>query len=67
MALRQCWFSLNFKNPTWWAIIPIGAEVKFYPLSLKDQGRVHQFGTTVLCGIFMEYALNEGEVGLVIF
>ena len=46
---------------------PIEAQVKFYPLSSKDQCRVLQFGTTVLCGIFMEYALNEGEVGLVNF
>ena len=38
-------------------IFPFETEVKFKPISSKNQGRVHQFGTKVL-----------GEkVGLVIF
>ena len=33
---------------------------KCYPTSSKDQGRVHQFGTKVLPGTFMGYAMNTG-------
>ena len=35
----------------------LGAEAQFYPTS-KYEGRVHQFGTQVLLGILMGYALN---------
>ena len=42
-------------------IIPCGTEVNFNPIS-EDQGRVHQFGTKVLPGRFIGYALNaEGS------
>ena len=43
-----------------WPIIPFGAEVNFYPLSSEDRGRVQQFGTKVLPGRFLGYALNAG-------
>ena len=33
-------------------------EVKFFPISAKDQGRVHQFGTKVFPGMFMGYSLD---------
>ena len=33
-----------FKSPLQGPIIPFGAEVKFYPISAKEQGRVCQFG-----------------------
>ena len=42
-------------------IIPLGAEVKFCPISSLDQGRVHQFGTKVSPGLFVGYALNAGR------
>ena len=48
-------------------IIPFDAEVEFFPKTSKDQGRVHQFGTKILLGRFIGYALNAEEVGLVIF
>ena len=48
------WFNSPFEGPTF----PFGAEVKFYPRSPTDQGRVHQFGTNVLPGICMGYAFN---------
>ena len=35
--------------------LPFGAEVKFCPISSKDQGRVHQFGTSPSWNI---HALN---------
>ena len=43
-----------------WPIIPFEAEVKFFPTSSTDQGRVHQFGTNVFRGIFTGYAFNAG-------
>ena len=49
-------FNALFGGP----IIPFGAEVKFYPISAKYQGRVHQFGAKVLPRIFMGYAFNAG-------
>ena len=38
-----------------------GAEENFYPISAKEQGRVHQFGAKIFPGMFMEYALNAGR------
>ena len=64
-GLRESWWAqaMECQGP----IIPIGAEVKFFPISAKDQRRVHQFSEKVFPGIFMGYALNAGgEVGLVI-
>ena len=37
----------------------LGAEVKFNPISSKDQGRVHPFGIKVFRGLVMGYVLNE--------
>ena len=51
----------RFNSPLDEPIVPIGAEVKFFPISSKDQGRVHQFGKKVLPGIFIGYALNAGR------
>ena len=48
-------FNSAFEGP----IILERAELKFFPISAKDQGRVHQFGRRVLPGIFIG--------GLVIF
>ena len=38
----------RFHSPLEGPNIPFGAEVKIYPISSKDQGRVHQLGTKVL-------------------
>ena len=34
--------------------------VEYYPISAKDQSRIHQFGKKVLPGLFLGYALNAG-------
>ena len=57
----------RFNSPCEGPIIPFGAEVKFYPISSKDHGRVHHFGTEVFPGMFKGHAMNAAEVGLVIF
>ena len=56
-TLYERWFNSPFDGP----IIPFGADVHVYLIYEKKQGRVHQFGTTVLPGISMDYALNAGE------
>ena len=38
-------------------IIPFGSLVECYPISSKDQSRIHQFGKKVLPGLFLGYAL----------
>ena len=47
-----------FKGP----IIPFGSLVEYYPISAKDQPRIHQFGKKVLPGLFLGPALYEGEI-----
>ena len=54
-------YERRFNSPFDGPIIPFGAEVKFYPVSSKDQDRVQRFGTHVLPGIFIGYALNAGR------
>ena len=46
-------FGEPFKGP----IIPFGSLVEYYPISAKDQSRIHQFGKKVLPGLFLGYAL----------
>ena len=46
-------FGEPFKGP----IIPFGSLVEYYPISAKDQSRIHQFGKKVLLGLFLGYAL----------
>ena len=46
-------FGQPFKGP----IIPFGSLVEYYPISAKDQPRIHQFGKKVLPGKFLGYAL----------
>ena len=51
---------------TFWAnhlkgpIVPFGSLVEYYPVSAKDQSRIHQFGKKVLPGLFLGYALYAG-------
>ena len=47
-----------FKGP----IIPFCSLVEYYPISAKDQSRIHQFGMKVLPGLFLGYALYAGEI-----
>ena len=56
-------FGEPFKVP----IIPFGAMVEYFPISSKDQSRLHQFGNIVLPGIFLGYALVAEESGREIF
>ena len=46
-------FGEPFKEP----IIPFGSLVEYYPISAKDQSRIHQFGKKVLLGLFLGYDL----------
>ena len=54
---RRFWIPLN--GP----VIPFGAMVKYHYVSAKNLSRLHQFGPTVLPGIFLGYVLNAGEFG----
>ena len=51
-------FGKPFKGP----IIPFGSLVEYYPISAKNQSRIHQFGKTVLPGLFLGYALYAGGI-----
>ena len=48
----------TFKGP----IIPFGSLVEYYPISAKDQSRIHQCGEKVLPGLFLGYALYAGGI-----
>ena len=43
-------------------IIPFGSLVEYYPISAKDQSRIHQFGKKPLPGLFLGYALYAGRI-----
>ena len=45
-----------FKRP----IIPFGAMIEYYPVSAREQSRLHQFGKKVLPGIFLGYEPHRG-------
>ena len=47
-----------FKGP----VTPFGSLVEYYPISAKDQSRIHQFGEKVLPGLFLGYALYAGGI-----
>ena len=46
-------FGQPFKGP----IVPFSSLVEYYPISAKDQSKIHQFGKKVLPGLFLGYAL----------
>ena len=48
----------HFNGP----IIPFGSLVEYYPISPKDQSRIHQFGKKVLLGSFLGNALYAGGI-----
>ena len=47
----------RFGKPFIGPIIPFGSLVEHYPITAKDQSRIHQFGKKVLLGLFLGYAL----------
>ena len=51
-------FGKPFNGP----IIPFGSLLEYHPSSAKDQSRIHQFGKTVLPGLFLGYALHAGRI-----
>ena len=51
-------FGQPFKGPT----IPFGSLVEYYPVTAKDQSRIHHFGKKVLPGLFFRYALYAGGI-----
>ena len=46
-------FGEPFKGP----VIPFSSLVEYYPISAKDQSRIHQLGKKVFPGLFFGYAL----------
>ena len=51
-------FGEPFKGP----VIPFGAMVEYYPISVRDRSRLRQFGKKLSPGIFLGYALVAGEI-----
>ena len=51
-------FGKSFTGPT----IPFGSLVEDYPVTAKDQSRIHQFWKKVLPGLFLGYALYAGRI-----
>ena len=51
-------FGMPFNEP----VIPLGAMVECHPISAKDLSRLHQFGSKVLPGIVLGYALYTGGI-----
>ena len=56
-------FGEPFKGP----IILFGAMVEYYPISARDQSRLHQIGNKVLPAIFFGYAPIAVEFGKKMF
>ena len=56
-------FGQPFKGP----IIPFGSLVEYYPLTAKDQSRIHQFGKKVLPGLFLDTLCTREEFGRVTY
>ena len=42
-------YERRFGKPFEGPIIPFGSLVEYYPISAKDQSRIHQFGKKVTC------------------
>ena len=60
-------YERRFGQPFNGPIIPFGSLVEYYPITAKDQSRIHQFGKKVLLGLFLGYALYAGEFGKVTY
>ena len=55
-------YERRFGKPFEGLIIPFGSLVEYYPISAKDQSRIHHFGKKVLPGLFLGYALYAGGI-----
>ena len=55
-------YERRFGKPFNGPIIPFDSLVEYYPISAKDQSRIHQFGKRVLPGLFLGYALYAGRI-----
>ena len=55
-------YERRFGKPCKEPIIPFGSLVEYYPISAKDQSRIHQFGKKVLPGLFLGYVLYAGRI-----
>ena len=55
-------YERRFGQPCKGPIIPFDSLVEYYPISPKDQSRIHQFGKKVLKGLFLGYALYAGRI-----
>ena len=55
-------YERRFGQPFLGPIIPFGSLVEYYPISAKDQSRIHQFGKKVLPRLFLGYALYAGGI-----
>ena len=55
-------YERRFGEPLKGPIIPFGSLVEYYPISAKEQWRIHQFGKKVLPGLFLGYALYAGGI-----
>ena len=42
--------------------VPFAAKVEYHPISVKDQSRLHQFGKTVLPGMYLGNVLIAGGI-----
>ena len=51
-------FGQPFKGPN----IPFGSLVEYYPITAKDQSRIHQFGKKALPGLSLGYALYARRI-----
>ena len=60
-------YERRFGQPFGRPVIPFGSLVEYYPITAKDQYRIHQFGKKVLPGLFLGYALYAGEFGRVTY
>ena len=55
-------YERRFGQPLKGPIIPFGSLVEYYPISAKDQSRIHQIGKKVLPGLFLGHALYAGRI-----
>ena len=55
-------YGRRFGKPWNGPIIPFGSLVEYYPISAKDQTRIHQYGNKVLPALFLGHALYAGGI-----
>ena len=55
-------YERRFGQPFNGPIIPFGSLVVYHPISAQDQSRIHQFGQTVLPGLFFGYNVYAGGI-----